>query len=241
MNILSVDWDFFYPDSYDYDWGANEENQFMFEAIWHTRCNARNLFTKEHVLDAFYPTIPEGFWERILKVPPRLLIACESHSMLLQILKTQKIKPFNDLNIINMDAHHDMGYWEDQGPCCGSWAWHAKQIEYVKSVHQVYPKWREKSPENYLNDEQQPDTTSFELPEPDNYALVFVCRSGCWTPPWHDREFNDLINSAPTEPTFFDNDIVRMARSPASVEEARVLADEYDAIMKEVMKQHKAG
>jgi hypothetical protein len=26
MKILSIDWDWFYPDSMPYDWGHNEEN-----------------------------------------------------------------------------------------------------------------------------------------------------------------------------------------------------------------------
>lgn len=85
MNVLSIDWDFFFPDPSDYDWGANEEMAFMFEAVWHTRCNSRNIFNGEHVLDHFHPDVTPDFWKIVKGKPIRFLI-CESHAAITQLL-----------------------------------------------------------------------------------------------------------------------------------------------------------
>ncbi len=42
MNILSIDWDYFFPDTSEYDWGHNE-NSIMLDFIWSTRCISRSL------------------------------------------------------------------------------------------------------------------------------------------------------------------------------------------------------
>lgn len=226
IQVLSIDWDFFFEDASGYDWGANEESPFMYEAIWNIRCNSRNIFTKQHVLDNFHPDIPANFWS-IAKGTHSYFIICESHFSLLSILQQLK-----DVTVVNIDAHHDMSYWAKQESCCGSWGWYGKKQGYIKEFHQIYPQWRKNCEENHVQS-RRPDRISYELPKPNQYDIVFLCRSGCWTPPWHDQDFYDLIHSAPFKSNYHDQ-LVQRHREPKDLDTAWVIAKQFDTIEMEI-------
>ena len=76
-NILSIDWDYFFPTTDNYDWGANEEYTLYLETIWVTRCADKNYVTKKNVLDEYKPKVPKDFWSIVLNDPS--IYVGESH------------------------------------------------------------------------------------------------------------------------------------------------------------------
>jgi hypothetical protein len=199
MKILSIDFDYFFPDSSWFDWGHNE-NMLFLETIWSIRAADIHLKTKQSAIDYYVPTIPTDFWS-LIKNKPNLFIA-ESHTRICQLLNTKNI-------IYNLDAHHDCGYNYNKSVDCGNWASHALTIN--SKVHIIYPTWRKTSPEH--KSLSQPTSISYKLPKPQNYDVVFVCRSGCWVPTWCDTEFQKFITDSKLQVTKLD-DLVWKIREP---------------------------
>ena len=191
--ILSVDFDFFYPDSAPYDWGHSEHySPLMANMLWHARCGNINLMSGEDALESYAPTVPEDFWARVLLNQPPAYVA-DSHLSIWDVLEDQ---PGSSNTIVSFDAHHDCGYGDYRTLVdvaeityvdCGNWGLHGKLTGRIKSLQLHYPEWRRKARETLTEvhtDLQAPSKVSFGLPgKPDSYDLVFVCRSGAWTPP----------------------------------------------------------
>jgi len=210
--ILSIDWDYFYPDSSLYDWGANEENSTFFEIIWQFRTTDMNLLTRKSMLDEYHPTIPTNFWS-IIKNKPNLYVA-DSHS---------DIWPFlNDSIVYNLDAHHDCGYSPTKNINCGNWAHHGLSQNKICQLHLFYPTWRKNSSE--LSPLSSPTSINYQLPKSLDYDTVFICRSSCWTPPWYDYTFQQFITSSGLNHHTPDN--IWKCRQPDSISKASSLRDE---------------
>lgn len=189
MRLLSVDWDYFFPDTMPYDWG-HSESVFLIEAIWQLRVTGRNIVTGEHALDAMRPD-PEklqGFWDRVLVGKPLTLFIAESHASIWELLKTGE-----QWDVVNFDQHHDIYYgskkWEVS---CDDWASHGIDQGLIERYTWACPQW--------AVDEQiidyRPQEYSIRVQtsiEPQPYDAVFVCRSGAWTPPWADDEWLRFI------------------------------------------------
>ena len=87
MKILSIDWDYFFPDSSPYDWGHNE-SMFYLEAIWPMRLASVNMWTGQEAFSEYVPTIPRNFWKRVVKNKPEIYYA-ESHASIAGMLWIQ--------------------------------------------------------------------------------------------------------------------------------------------------------
>lgn len=57
MNILSIDWDYFFPDISEFDWSTNESNSFMFEAIWPLRADNIGYVSKRTAIEHVQPRV----------------------------------------------------------------------------------------------------------------------------------------------------------------------------------------
>jgi len=190
MKILSIDWDFFFPDSTPYDWGHRESPLFI-DMLWSTRTASHNPFTKKSVIEEYRPEVPKDFWRIVTNRPSRLLMA-ESHCHIFDLL----IFP-EPAEVVNLDAHHDLGYGPgDKDLNCihaGNWVWAAKKMKCVSSYTLCYPEWRRGHEEPRKKDKTK---VVYGLPEPAEYDMVFICRSGAWTPPWYDDQFWMLTEGA---------------------------------------------
>lgn len=232
MRILSIDWDYFFPSSDYYDWGANEEMPIFFESIWPLRCNSKNLKTKVSMLDEYVPTIPRNFW-KIVQDKPILYIA-ESHKLLYDFLKFYKSSI-----VYNLDAHHDCGYGYDKEVNCGNWGKFALDKKLIKEFFQIYPEWRKQKPEGNLDQVSSQIHISYELPEPMQYDTIFVCRSGCWTPPWFDQLFFNFINTFNNADVIHHLDKLSKYKRAMTIEEARSYKEQQEQIIQELMKRSK--
>jgi hypothetical protein len=230
MKILSIDWDYFFPCSDFYDWGANEENSLFFEFVWSTRCNTRNMISTKFALDEYKPTIPENFWS-IVKNKPSLYIA-DSHLFILHVIRAIM---FSHGIIHNLDAHHDYSYEAKDKIDCGNWGKYVlNESEIADELHLHYPKWRQKQKET---DEAIPITSvNYKLPEPQDYDAVFLCRSSCWTPPWYDEKFDEFWTSSRLEPEILDERLI-IPRSP-NMQDAMKIRDKMEYTLLQLMEKN---
>jgi hypothetical protein len=221
MKILSIDWDYFFTDSFPYDWG-HKENGFFLEAIWPMRLNNHNQATGVPAFEEYKPTIPKDFWKRVVKGSSLMFVA-ESHASILAL-------PFRKAIITNLDAHHDCGYNDNPELECGNWA---KDKDRIKEYHLCYPAWRLDNGEGYTSQGREPDSVRFDLPALADYDLVFVCRSGCWTPPWYDMKFRSFLKQSGFQTDFLDQYAGRN-RSP-NMNQAKVLKVQMDEQFKSLL------
>jgi hypothetical protein len=209
VGIISIDWDFVFPDVLDYDWGHKETILFL-EALWQFRVGQRNLVTgalaEEDVVvneDRF------SLLQTVVSIifPISICIA-ESHASIVPFLDSfVKMNPFvkdmaDGMEIWNFDAHHDLGYGTKDLEC-GNWTVHLDKILPISKYNVVYPAWRRETPEGFLGDKKPRFEYAYHYSDNRKVPvwvgriaapiLLFVCRSGAWTPPWQDKRWVEFI------------------------------------------------
>jgi len=194
MNILSVDWDYFFPCMDNYDW-CHSERSFMLDLIWSTRVGAFDLLTKQKAIETLVPKDYEEFWAKMRFAFPQQLIIAETHVDLYHILSGCV-----SVSIWNFDAHHDLGYENDNRRLnCGNWANHLLKEERMGEYHVIYPSWRKEFPETKneymsINNTMRRVEIHHEIPKLPLFNVIFICRSSAWTPPWRDNCWMKFIN-----------------------------------------------
>jgi hypothetical protein len=193
MNILSVDWDYWFPNSLDFDWG-HRESMFFIEPIWSIRAGNRGITSGKRAIDVMVPRRSfKTFWDQFEDLSVVNLVVAESHLSLLAWLREVAAK---NVKIWNYDAHHDLGYGM-QEENCGNWALKAFQEGILDDYRLVYPQWRVTDPENEKGipvPDDLPFEYYFEQPQiNEKIDVVFICRSGSWTPSWRDSSWMRFI------------------------------------------------
>jgi hypothetical protein len=188
VTVLSVDWDYFFPDPTWYDWTHNEESSLFYEMIWSTRPSSRNMMTGDIAYQSFVPDrkLLDGFWDRVLGPCHPLIYVCESHKTLGEALD----KVSMPMDIWNFDQHHDLGYDKREEMDCGNWAAHVLKRNKRSRYNLVYPPWRAEKG----NQEKDPTCRKkprvlYEVTQKIEPDVLFVCRSSCWTPSWSDKDW----------------------------------------------------
>lgn len=178
------------------------------------------------------PTVPFMFWDRFCFSRGVKLYVAESHKDIISVMQHMADK----VDVLNVDAHHDIIYRRGQKDDCGNWVAAAHRQELLSSYSLVYPAWRKKTPEfnvvtespkNLLVTTKGPAISlrrfmpSYALPDASmTFDAVFVCRSGAWTPSWSDDKFEELINQWRFGPVYYLDDYVKVKRPPPRKEDA---------------------
>jgi len=203
MNILSVDWDFFFPPSEDYDWGHMETGFFLTELAWNIRAYNTPITSKKdkdkYAINHYVADKDrlKNFWKRVCPFYNEVgaLFITDSHQDLYHVL--QKYPGV----VWNFDAHHDYGY----GPMavntkldCGNWVYKARGKRRITDYHLVYPLWRRQRKEDRVDSNPHRyivSTHYFDLnwKNPMVFDIVFICRSSAWTPSWSDADWVKFI------------------------------------------------
>ena len=223
--VVSIDFDFFIENDPMLDMGHREEGIFL-NTMWAIRqaewMAIRGKTAREMMPMRERPEDFVGQLRALLDIPFGLpAFAAESHAMLPKALDMAGIAR---CDIVNFDAHHDIAY----GQCpknlrekydCGSWAGHLLDTGRVRNYTQVYPDWRIVWPEldketqlmmaaqwearfcywRYFSADLVGGRSVFAKRKLD-IAAVFICRSGCWTPPCYDKDFSLLCRMFGIEP-----------------------------------------
>jgi hypothetical protein len=228
--VLSIDWDYFFPDSRPYDMGHSEcHGQMLRDILWNTRASSVNLSTGEPLLETYVPVIPKDFWSLVIGKPGKVYVA-DSHFKIWAALE-----PWFLSQVTSLDAHHDCGYRLQKEPYvdCSNWGFWGRRTGQIGRLDLWYPEWRRTNPEGFCGRkrEYKPTTTSYGLPAPAEYDIVFICRSGAWTPPWWDSEFLKFTQgpgSWEVNPTFLETVETR----GISMEQARAAREQWGELKK---------
>jgi hypothetical protein len=195
MNLLSIDWDYFFPDNIAFDWAMDDQQFIFYETIWPIRWSNRNLITKKFAKDIYYPDpqLLNGFLDKVLiNSNPSLISIADSHTDIQHLINLFPAK----VNIYNFDQHHDI-YYGNELPTkesqlnCGNWVGYF--LDRIESYHLFYPPWR-KSNSEHKNQLSYANSISYSIPEnPPEFHMVFICRSSPWTPSWSDDNWIEFI------------------------------------------------
>jgi len=193
--VLSVDWDYFFPDVYWFDWSQKEESMVFLEYLWPLRYGNVHMKTGEEAKDIVKPDqkLLKNFWQRACPLEPSMhLCIAESHKDILMVLENffeSSVK----FSIWNFDQHHDAGY-DMEKLNCDNWVRHLRENKRLFGYTVIYPPWRRESPEdgepNFVHQ------VFYEIPTmiyPRKFEIVFTCRSSGWTPSWCDDEWIKFI------------------------------------------------
>jgi hypothetical protein len=207
---LSVDFDFFSRENPEWEWGHAESSLFQ-DIAWLTRAGRY----KETSLEKYARPHPTKFWDKLVELgfnfdSCKSLTVADSHMWAVNDLL--KLCP-GQVEIVNFDAHHDMGYrdWKTLKRWlgalradCSNWLllllYHLEHL----TAACVYPKWKG------LRELREVGNPSWKHPRIEgrfrygvyseqyarklagNVVGVFIARSGGWMPPWHDQAFIDF-------------------------------------------------
>ena len=122
--ILSVDWDYFFPDVFWFDWSQKEQNMFFLEYLWYIRYGNQHMKTGELAKDLVKPDekLLKNFWKKVCPKEPSLhLCICESHKDIIVVLESFFESTTTKFSIWNFDQHHDAGYGMEELNC-DNWA-----------------------------------------------------------------------------------------------------------------------
>lgn len=194
--ILTIDFDFFVPEDPLWDLGHNE-SIFFINHIWQIRANLMDVLKTNGAEKDFWKRLQECF-----EFKTDTIYLSESH------LEAFHLTPPVG-QIINIDRHHDV--WEAKGNRvqCDTWAFQAMRLRHAQGMKWVHPTdGHFAGVEDYLavvpedfRDRVEPMTLDAMLERMKGTRIdtVHVCRSGAWTPPWLDKDFDEFLSSAPMQ------------------------------------------
>lgn len=237
MDILSLDWDYFFPNMAEYDWSMTENKWIFYEMIWHIRWSNKGVKNR---LPASSHVLPDSicmhyFWSKTLinTDNPKIVIT-DSHADIVHFLDI-------GCTIWNYDQHHDCGYrktaWTDKTDC-SNWG----LDENVTNFNQIYPEWRLNHPENDIM--RKAVTYYGHPPKMPKFDLIFVCRSSCWCPSWCDPEWALFLSQLEKiRPEQYKNAIKLdyvLKQRPFNMDAAKQFGGQYDkSFAKDQREDHK--
>ena len=191
MRILSIDWDYFMNCSDEFralnfpDGGNERIGSALSTWIWGSRYGFNPEIEKVKLLESDLDAV-----KKLLDYNKGCyyLITADSHKHLGEfILAPDMEKTFEkeDIYIANIDHHHD-AYGIGDALNCGNW---------INKVVEKYPKTKIDWVGNCDSDKVELENVSRvsldSLKEKD-FDIVYLCRSGVWSPPHLDKQFGVL-------------------------------------------------
>ena len=179
--LLTVDWDFFVPIDPMYDLSHREAPIFL-NAIWKARIGLKNGIKTNGT--------QEGFWNRLGGIADGAGPTWVSDSHLFAHSLLSGID-----HVVLVDAHHDCWDQAKKGQVeCSDWLRVWLQGGKRRKATWVCPDWSKdlfSVPKDLCDKLIQ--ASLGDLGGIGHIDRVHVARSGCWTPPWTDREFIKFV------------------------------------------------
>lgn len=209
QNLLVIDWDYFFEEKtqdpkqwFLYDWGHSENNALFSGPIWVIRAAD---FDTSNIPRPRMNNEWTDWWGRFDIDEDAVLYYGDSNVLALRD-EVRHAAAARTAQVWLYDAHHDSGYnntrdLEDIAKTlrftCEDWMVGYRMIDRAE-LHVRYPTWKtwamDGEPEPLVPVDRCYDNG---LPNDVHFDTVFVCRSGAWTPPWCDHDFEDFITDAP--------------------------------------------
>lgn len=200
LNVLSIDFDFFqkvptdtivqcFPDGHDF---GNELAQIIWTAHYGNPHDWKKLL---HIKPATqYIADIRKIIQNNAKQGPYKAMITNSHAHIYNFIQDEKQEHgYDNINIVNIDMHHDM-FDENTEITCGNWLYHI-----IKNNPNTNVTWIANNVSNELfpcpNDNIQIIIEDFNGIQNTHWDLIFLCRSDLWTPPHLDRKFISLAKT----------------------------------------------
>ncbi|NLY43509.1 MAG: arginase [Clostridiaceae bacterium] len=197
--LLSIDWDYFIYTQKE-NWGSYIENTNNMLNLWYKRyiqAKARGMdIQKSFQLSSEVRT----FWDKIKKhfifEEGIKAYVSDSHALSYDIAKDQGCN-----TVYIFDSHADLGYsglsslnFEVN---CANWLGKLLKDKLITEANIIYSPYTIEKPEYFktINSIFNIHYPSFDdLDKKIKVSAVHICRSGAWTPPWFDEDFNQFVN-----------------------------------------------
>jgi len=200
MNLgVSVDWDFFFPNINQWDYG-HKENPFFINQIWQLRASSPSNPIEKIVPRESY----RRFWNRLEKLglKPPICFVTESHTFNFDLVMLEE-----GLDVLLVfDQHVDAYDKHPEHVTCENWLLQSLRRAPQLRAYVVLPthQWDD----DKANGPEIPEDVSDRLTlvkDPHfeglaqefrgaNVLASYICRSGAWTPPWSDDQFMDFLS-----------------------------------------------
>lgn len=239
---LSIDWDFFFDDT-PYDWG-HREAPFFIETIWQIRA-IDFLIAGKNYRD-YKPEGTEQFLHMLKKlnlIPPALYVS-ESHLHAYNLYRS-----FPPDLILHFDAHPDASRNHPEFIDCENWLyWLLKRNRKTKAIW-IHPDHID--PHSFNNIDYKKLSyiaySDFEnawnvrlKKEQDNVVLSYMCRSGAWTPPWADDDFDKLRLDLSRVQMFANGKLKHRTLDEKAISESAKEIEEKRALLMKEMNKNEA-
>ena len=207
IKVLSIDWDFFidatlnqrmgwFPD------GGNENlPQPLLNYIWISRYSENPIETIEADIESI-KTCKQIIWNNSSE--PTNICISDSHRFIFDDIKEIcESRPGEPVEIWNVDFHHDY-YGVSDDVNCGNWVNHIFDKTHLsflseELIRQSKYHWvgkedsdRAKEPINQPWYSRNTLSEMKEHLEGTTFDLIYLCKSGVWSPPHLDKKFEDL-------------------------------------------------
>mgnify|MGYP001609838404 CR=1 FL=1 len=213
---VNVDWDFFFKEDPMWDWGHREALIFL-DLMWYNRFESFALSPRlgAQDLEHFYQPnrLYKRFWSKLESLgfdfSQALPLVGDSNIGAWSYFSGVPVK-----HVYNFDFHHDVAYHDlDKMVECGNWLGQLLKLKKRLTSTIVYPTKQRRDEEFHLPESVDSlvgsrvyatDLRSLEAaPRKVNY--LYICRSGCWTPPWADSQYIQFVSqvSNGNKPTWF--------------------------------------
>lgn len=242
LNVLSIDWDYFVKVSTEdrmkmFPDGGNENFPLGLQSIIWSSYYCYGLEECAKTDTRAIRKLKKRMYGQYIE--PMVCLVAESHKHCYQFIKDcARDFGYEDLNVVNIDFHHDI-YKNGDEVDCGNWF--RKIIEEFDNTDSKFT-WvkRDDSDDSVYSDDSDNIPKKLEVTEDIDilfeydWDIIFVCKSGMWSPPHLDSNFRDCFKGmldafyVKYESTVFGNryaDAKRMADAQLSAMEKAVYAN----------------
>ena len=236
LNVLSIDWDYFFKASANtradlFPDGGNEKlPTYLQSAIWCNRYASSDKLSKVR--------LDSQVLAKVLDVcnasPVKMFIVAESHQSIYEFVKYYseyaiKSAKFGGLNLVNIDFHHDMFNFNMKEVNCGNWLNHFMDEYKDSSFTWVARK------DSQLSKDKRDLKSRYDLNfiKDTAWDIVFVCRSGMWSPPHLDKQFSSAFQDMARDLKLrfvFPDDVLVSRYSEDFLESVKVQKEVYKSV-----------
>lgn len=198
MRVLSIDFDYFVEADIDYmvrrfpDGGAELGGAALLDIVWQS-CYSGAAVGGEPI-DENVALYTEGFQKVLAFLKGQRnakWFVADSHKHAYDFIRQFCNQPMRKASVVNIDFHHDTFPVDSKKVHCGNWL---KVLLNQRKVQGAY--WVKRPDSN--TEGQDSRVKIMELAEvlQGQYDLIFICRSGWWSPPHLDSYFIEMANIA---------------------------------------------
>lgn len=197
--LLSVDWDYFIYAGNECC-GSYIENNKNIINLWYKRYIQNKIQGKNIKKSFLLSNEVYNFWTKIKKKfsidNSTKLYVSDSHAVSYYVAKEN-----NCNEVFLFDAHSDLGYGGISSlnfeVNCANWLGKLLKNSIINKTSIIYSPFTMERVEDFkdIKNNYNVNFIDFEeLEENINVQAIHICRSGAWTPPWFDENFEEFIN-----------------------------------------------